>query len=45
MIIDGVKQQPEIDWMRPIKVYLDNQPISDNNAEIERIASNPKCIT
>jgi hypothetical protein len=45
MIIDGAEQQPEIDWMRPIKVYLDNQPISDNNAEIERIASNPKCIT
>jgi hypothetical protein len=38
MIIDGAEQQPEIDWMRPIKVYLDNQPILDNNAEIERIA-------
>jgi hypothetical protein len=38
MIIDGAKQQPEIDWMSPIKAYLDNQPISDNNAEIQRIA-------
>jgi hypothetical protein len=37
MIIDGVEQQPEIDWMSPIKVYLDNQPISDDNAKIERI--------
>jgi hypothetical protein len=37
MIIDGAEQQPEVDWMSPIKVYLDNQPISDNNAEIERI--------
>jgi hypothetical protein len=37
MIIDGAEQQPEIDWMSPIKVYLDNQPISDDNAEIERI--------
>jgi ribonuclease HI len=37
MIIDGAKQQPKIDWMSPIKAYLDNQPISDNNAEIESI--------
>jgi hypothetical protein len=38
MIIDGAEQQPEIDWMSPIKAYMDNQPISDDNAEIERIA-------
>jgi hypothetical protein len=38
MIIDGAEQQLEIDWMSPIKAYLDNQPISDDNAEIERIA-------
>jgi hypothetical protein len=38
MIIDGAEQQPEIDWMSPIKAYLDNQPISDDNAEIECIA-------
>jgi hypothetical protein len=38
MIIDGAEQQPEIDWMSPIKAYLDNQPISDDNEEIERIA-------
>jgi hypothetical protein len=37
MVIDGAEQQPEIDWMSPIKAYLDNQPISDDNAEIERI--------
>jgi hypothetical protein len=37
MIIDGAEQQAEIDWMSPIKAYLDNQPISDDNAEIERI--------
>jgi ribonuclease HI len=37
MIIDGAEQQPEIDWMSPIKAYLDNQPISDDNAEIECI--------
>jgi hypothetical protein len=38
MIIDGAEQQPEIDWMSPIKAYLDNNPISDDNSEIERIA-------
>jgi hypothetical protein len=38
MIIDGAEQQPEIFWLSTIKVYLDNQPISDDNAEIERIA-------
>jgi transposase InsO family protein len=38
MIIDGAEQQSEIDWMSPIKVYLNNQPISDDNTEIERIA-------
>jgi hypothetical protein len=38
MVIDGAEQQPEIDWMSPINAYLDNQPISDDNAEIECIA-------
>jgi hypothetical protein len=38
MIIDGAEQQSEIYWMSPIKAYLDNQPISDDNAEIECIA-------
>jgi hypothetical protein len=38
MMIDGAEQQPEIDWMIPIKAYLDNQPISYDNVEIERIA-------
>jgi hypothetical protein len=38
MIIDGAEQQSEIDWMSPIKAYLNNQPISYDNAEIEHIA-------
>jgi ribonuclease HI len=42
MIIDGAEQQPEIDWMSSIKAYLDNQPISDDNAEIVRIARKSK---
>jgi hypothetical protein len=37
MIIDGAEQQPEVDWMSSIKAYLDNQPISYDNAEIKRI--------
>jgi hypothetical protein len=45
MIIDGAEHQPEIDWMSPIREYLDNQLISDDNAEIERITRNPECIT
>jgi hypothetical protein len=42
MIIDGAEQQPEVDWMSLIKAYLDNQPISDDNVEIERIARKSK---
>jgi hypothetical protein len=38
MIIDGSEQQSEVDWMSPIKTYLDNQPVSDDNAEIDCIA-------
>jgi hypothetical protein len=38
MINDGAEQQSETDWMRPIKAYLDNQPISDDNADVECIA-------
>jgi hypothetical protein len=38
MVIDGAEQQPTIDWMSPIKAYMDNQLISYDNAEIERIA-------
>jgi hypothetical protein len=38
MIIDGAEQQPEVDWMSPIRAYLDNQPILDDNAKIEHIA-------
>jgi hypothetical protein len=38
MIINGAEQQPKIDLMGPIKAYLDNQPISDDNVEMEHIA-------
>jgi hypothetical protein len=38
MVIDEPAQQPAYDWMSPIKTYLDNQPPSNYNAEVERIA-------
>jgi hypothetical protein len=38
MVIDGPDQQPAYDWMNPIRGYLDNQPLSDDNVEIERVA-------
>jgi hypothetical protein len=37
MVIDEPAQQPTFDWMSPIWAYLDNQPPSDDNAEVERI--------
>jgi ribonuclease HI len=37
MIIDEPSQQPVDDWMSPIRAYLDNQPPSDDNAEVECI--------
>jgi hypothetical protein len=42
MIIDRAEQEPKVDWMNPIKAYMENQPISDDNAEIERIARKPR---
>jgi hypothetical protein len=38
MVIDEPAQQPTYDWMSSIRAYLDNQPSSDDNAEVERIA-------
>jgi ribonuclease HI len=38
MIIYEPAQQPVDAWMSPIRAYLDNQPPSDDNPEVERIA-------
>jgi hypothetical protein len=38
MDIDGPKHHLAYDWMSLIKAHLDNQPLSDDNAEVERIA-------
>jgi hypothetical protein len=37
MVIDEPAQQPVYDWMSSIRAYLDNQPPSHNNFEVERI--------
>jgi hypothetical protein len=42
MIIDEPAQQPADDWMILIRAYLNNQPPSDDNTEVERIARKPK---
>jgi hypothetical protein len=37
MVIDEPATQPSYDWMSLIRAYLDNQPLSDDNAEVECI--------
>jgi hypothetical protein len=37
MVINGPKQQLAYDWMSLIRAYLDNQPLSDDNVEVECI--------
>jgi hypothetical protein len=42
MIIDEPDQGLAYDWMSPIKMFLDNQPSSDDNVEVECIACKSK---
>jgi hypothetical protein len=42
MAIDEPEQGLAYDWMSPIKMSLDNQPPSDDNAEVERITRKSK---
>jgi hypothetical protein len=42
MVIDEPPQQTAYDWMSPIRAYLDNQPPSDGNANVERIMCNSR---
>jgi hypothetical protein len=37
MVIDEPEQRLSYDWRSPIRAYLDNQPLSNDNAKIERI--------
>jgi hypothetical protein len=38
MVIKESEQEPSYDWMNLIKMFLENQSPSDDNAEVERIA-------
>jgi ribonuclease HI len=37
MVTDESQLQLTYDWMSPIRAYLDNQPLSDDNAKIEHV--------
>jgi hypothetical protein len=42
MVIDRLDQEPVYDWMNPIRMFLENQPSSDDNAKVECIARKAK---
>jgi ribonuclease HI len=42
MVIDGPDQEPVYDWMNPIRMFLENQPASNDNAKVECIARKVK---
>jgi hypothetical protein len=42
MVIDELDQEPSYDWMNSIKMFLENQPPSDDNAEVECITRKSK---
>jgi hypothetical protein len=42
MVIDRLDQEPAYDWMNPIRMFLENQPPSDDNTEVECIARKAK---
>jgi hypothetical protein len=42
MVIDDSDQGLAYNWMSPIKMFLDNQPPSDDNDEVEQITRKSK---
>jgi hypothetical protein len=38
MVINKPDQEPSYDWMNPIRMFLDNQPLLDDDTEVEHIA-------
>jgi hypothetical protein len=42
MVIDGPDQEPVFDWMNSIRMFLSNQPLSDDDAKVERITRKAK---
>jgi hypothetical protein len=42
MVIDGPNQEPVCDWMNLISMFLSNQTLSDDDAEVEHIVHKGK---
>jgi hypothetical protein len=42
MVIDGPDQEPVFDWMNSIRMFLGNQPLSYDDAKVERITRKAK---
>jgi hypothetical protein len=42
MVIDGLYQEPVFDWMNPIRMFLNNQSLSDADAKVEHITHKVK---
>jgi hypothetical protein len=42
MVIDELEQELAYGWINPIKIFLENQPPSDDNTEVECIAQKSK---
>jgi ribonuclease HI len=42
MVIDGPDQEPVFDWMNLIRMFLSNQPLSDDDAKVECITRKAK---
>jgi hypothetical protein len=42
MVIDGPDQEPTFDWMILIRMFLSNQPLSDDDAKVECISHKAK---
>jgi hypothetical protein len=42
MVIDRPDQEPTFDWMNPIRMFLSNQPLLDDDDEVERITRKAK---
>jgi hypothetical protein len=42
MVIDEPDQEPVFDWMKPIRMFLSNQPLSYDDAEVEHFTCKAK---
>jgi hypothetical protein len=42
MVIDGPDQEPAFDWMNPLRMFSSNQPLSNDDAKVERITCKAK---